>query len=151
MSISEMHSHIDAFPDKQCGAGANDDDIASAETALGIQFPESYRSFLRKVGWGEFSYELLYGLGMDTPDPLGLVRNTLSERHEASPPLPLHFLPVMNDGAGNNYCLDTSRLVSGECPVVFWDHEQGNNQTPDVEAESFDLWLIELLEELLQG
>lgn len=62
MSVTEMHDCIDAFWDKECGAGANENDIVSAEITLGVQFSESYRSFLRRVGWGRFSHQELYGL-----------------------------------------------------------------------------------------
>lgn len=62
MSVTEMHACIDAFTEKECGAGANENDIASAEITLGVQFSESYRSFLRRVGWGRFSHQELYGL-----------------------------------------------------------------------------------------
>ena len=60
--------------------------------------------------------------------------------------MPEYLVPVMNDGAGNHYCLDdTSRLDGGECPVVFWDHEHqdGPDQVPEQVSASFDRWLVD--------
>lgn len=148
MSISEMDSRIDTFSDKEYGAGATDIEIAHAENSLGVPFPESYRRFLRRIGWGRFSHQELYGLGSNTPPHLELVKNTLVERETMGPTMPMQLVPVMNDGAGNHFCLDTSTLVDGECPVVFWDHEQGFNQKPQVVAQSFDLWMVDLLADL---
>jgi len=143
-----MDSLIDAFSDKECGAGGTDIEISDAETALGVRFSESFRSFLRRIGWGRFSHQEVYGLGSDTPAHLELIKNTLVEREAMGPPIPSRLVPVMNDGAGNHFCLDTSAFANGECPVVFWDHEQGFSQNPEVVAPSFDTWMVNLLTEL---
>jgi hypothetical protein len=58
-----------------------------------------------------------------------------------------HLIPVMNDGSGNLYCLDTS--VADEPPIVFWDHEAGSDQTPEIESGSFASWLASRLDDLL--
>jgi cell wall assembly regulator SMI1 len=132
---------------KECVSGATDQEIANAERALGVRFPESYKAFLSRFGWAEIYYDTLYGLGPSVPPGYGLVKNALCERSEAEPLIPQHLVPVMNDGAGNNYCLDTSQLSSGECPVVFWDHEHedGSDQSPEQVSSSFDQWLIDLI------
>jgi len=143
-----MHRRIDAFSNKEHGGGATDIEISNAENSLSVAFSESYRSFLRRIGWGRFSHQELYGLGSDTPAYLELVKNTFVERETMGPTMPSHLVPVMNDGAGNHFCLDTSTCVNGECPVVFWDHEQGVNQKPEVVASSFDIWMVALLTEL---
>lgn len=145
MSISEMFSRINLLVNKECGGGASDQEIADAERAIGVRFPQSYKAFLLRFGWAEFYCDTLYGLGADVPLGFTLVRNALCERHEAHPHIPLHLIPIMNDGAGNNYCLDTSRLHDDECPVVFWDHEHedGPDQSPEQVSPSFDRWLID--------
>ena len=145
MSINKMFDRIDALVKKQCGSGATDREIADAERALGVRFPQSYKAFLSRFGHAQIYYDTLYGLGPDVPEGYGLVRSTFSERYEAQPLIPQHLVPIMNDGAGNNYCLDTSKLHGGECPVVFWDHEHedGSEQTPNQVSSSFDRWLID--------
>jgi hypothetical protein len=39
-------------------------------------------------------------------------------------------------------------MEQGECPVVFWDHEQGIAQQPEVIASSFSQWIMEVLKVL---
>lgn len=148
MSIAEMNDRIRLFADKQCGQGATSEEIATAESSLRVAFPKSYRSFLETVGWGRFAHEEIYGLGSDAPISLQLVRNTVAERSAMTPQMPHHLIPVMNDGAGNHYCLDTSKFREGECPMVFWDHEQTAAQVPEYVDTSFDRWIIQLLVEL---
>ncbi|CAN5884843.1 hypothetical protein BH11MYX4_BH11MYX4_03280 [soil metagenome] len=53
--------------------------------------------------------------------------------------LPVSLVPIMNDGGGNLYCLDSR---SAEPSVVFWDHEAGEKQDPTVESATFCDWLI---------
>jgi len=145
MSIREMFGRINSVVKKECGRGATDQEIADAERALSVRFPRSYRAFLSEFGWAEIRHDVLYGLGCDVPSHHELVRNTLCERHQTEPLIPPYLVPIMNDGAGNNYCLDTSRLVDEECPVVFWDHEHedGSNQSPVQVASSFDRWIVD--------
>lgn len=64
------------------------------------------------------------------------------------PSLLPHLIPVMNDGGGNHYCLDTSQSHAEECAIVFWDHELGEEQTPEFVASSFEEWLTDLISEL---
>ncbi len=147
MSISRMIDLVDALPDKECGRGATGTEVAAAEQALGVHLPASYKAFLAKFGWARIHYDPVYGVGSSVPREYELVLSTQLERHEAYPLIPLPLIPVMNDGAGNHYCLDTARLRDGECPVVFWDHEHPDesDQTPEDVAPSFDRWLINLI------
>jgi cell wall assembly regulator SMI1 len=147
MSISDMFRRIATLNEKEVGRGATDGEIASAESSLGVRFPESYKAFLATFGWARIHHDALYGVGPDVPSEYGLVTNVLSERNEAQPLIPHPLVAIMNDGAGNNYCLDTAKLRDGECPVVFWDHEHedGQGQLPERVAPSFDKWLIDLI------
>ena len=51
----------------------------------------------------------------------------------------------MNDGFGNHYCLDVSRMENGVCPVVFWDHEEPDDQETEEVTPDFVAWLESLL------
>lgn len=124
----------------ESGKGARPEEIQQAERELGVVLPASYRAFLREFGWGSVAHWEVHGLGADVPPHMNFVRITLDERQEALPPA---LVPVLNDGGGGLHCLDTSLLADGECPVVFWDHEQGEAQVPNPEAESFSTWLSE--------
>lgn len=148
MNIEQIREQIRVFRDKDCGQGASSEEIENAERALGVSFPASYRNFLREFGWARISHQELYGLGAEVPAYLELVRNTLAERSGMEPSLPASLIPIMNDGAGNHYCLDTSQKRDAECPVVFWDHELGAHQEPAIVSESFDGWLMDLISRL---
>lgn len=144
MTFDELAEKLDKGPSKTFGRGATEEEINTASARLGVPLEGQYRRFLRRFGWGGISHWDLFGLGSDVPSYLNLSRMTESERTEMHPRIPHHLLPVMNDGAGNHYCLDTR--VSGEPPVVFWDHEAGEAQTPDRVADDFLSWLVEYAE-----
>ncbi len=134
---------------RQCfGAGATDSDVELAEIALGVPIHGSYRRFVARFGWGGVEHLELYGLGEDVPPHLDLVRVTESERTEMYPPLPRHLLPVMNDGAGNLYCVDTMSPPGSEPRVVLWSHECGAGQVAETVAKDFTTWLHAVLNEL---
>ena len=102
----------------------------------------SYRSSLRTFGWASLPYTEVYGLGEGRPYAgLDLVRVTKQERAEGCPLTPHHLLPIENDGSGDLYCLDTR--VSIEPPVVFWGHERGDDQIPEVVAGDFSSYIWE--------
>ena len=147
MSIREMISQIDSLAKKEYGRGATEQQIADAERALEVRFPASYRAFLAKYGWAQIHHDPIFGVGPSVPSVYRLVRKTRLERYDAEPNIPHHLVPVMNDGAGNHYCLDTANFRGDECPVVFWDHDcrEGADQTPSQVSPSFDQWLIDLI------
>ncbi len=145
-TFAETAARLAAFEDSELGGGVGKAALDAAEQALGIRITGGYRSFLERFGWGGVEHIELFGLGDDVPSHLDLVTVTRSERSEATPALPVHLVPVMNDGGGNLLCLDTR---SGDEPaVVFWDHEEDAAQTPSVEAASFADWLTEMLDDL---
>jgi hypothetical protein len=113
---------------------------------LDVELPASYKEFLRQFGWGGVGSIELFGLGMDVPDHLHLIKMAKSEREECEPNIPPHLIPLRNDGFGNHDCLDTRELYEGECPVVFWNHELDVDQIPERIADDFVSWLIDLLD-----
>ncbi len=145
-SFATLSQRLEQREDVDLGRGATPDELREAEVALNLRFKGSYRSFLERFGWGEVGHFEVYGLGAGRPNFLDLIKVTRSERSEATPALPVHLLPIMNNGGGSHYCLDTQ---SGDEPqVVFWDHEQGADQKPVQEAVDFSAWLGELLDDL---
>ncbi len=127
----------------ESGEGCSEEVIRDAEESLGLRIQGSYRSFLRKYGWlcvGSFEF---YGIE-GPPDHLELVKMTRLARKDLE--LPSFLLPFLDDGAGSLMCLDTRQ--SPEPPVVFWDHESGEDQDLDEESNSFAEWVLEELEDL---
>jgi hypothetical protein len=147
MDFAIIKHRLDAHPSRDFGKGATDADIRRAEVELGIPLRGSYREFLRSFGWGGVGDIELFGLGVDVPHHLNLVTIAKSEREEANPPLRSYLIPVANDGGGNLFCLDVSEPYRDEFPVVFWDHEGGSDQVPDLVAGDFSEWLSERLDQ----
>ena len=124
------------------GKGATEADVQEAQQGLGLLIQGDYRKFLLDFGWGGVGHFELYGLGADVPSFLNLLTITHSERTEMSPPLRRTLIPIMNDGGGNLYCLDST---SAGPRVVFWDHEAGDAQVPAAESENFSSWFAALI------
>jgi len=121
-------------------------EIELAEERLGVELPVSHKEFLERFGWASLEGLELYGLGEDVPAFLDLVEVTLSERTDMRSRLPQRLVPLMNDGAGNHYCLYAMSRQQGECPVVYWDHDLGESQDPHYVAPNLEAWLSEELD-----
>lgn len=145
MSFDELAKRLQRHPSKHLGRGVEEAEIDAASARLGVPLTGGYRLFLRRFGWGGVGSFELFGLGAEVPPYSNLTEMTRSEREEMHPALPAHLVPLMNDGGGNHYCLDTRG--SGEPPVVFWDHEAGERQEPAREAPDFITWLAERLDQ----
>lgn len=148
MRFYDVAERLKSFRTRQFGKGVTQAEVRRAEGALGVSFPADYTEFLRQFGWGGVDYLDIYGLGDDVPMYLDVVHMTKSERTEMEPPIPDHLVPIMNDGAGNHYCLDTRRSHEGTCPVVFWDHDSDANQVAEIASMNFSEWLAAKLDEI---
>jgi hypothetical protein len=125
------------------GTGISVDQLEGIERELSLRIVGGYRLFLLEVGWLQLDADEIYGSGDDVPLHLDLVSVTRSERQEALPNLPHNLLPVLNNGAGDLYCLDTAS--HGEPPVVARWHEGAGLESPELIAADFDAWLRALL------
>jgi hypothetical protein len=144
MTFDELTAILRTHANQTFGVGASEQEIRVAEKELRTPITGSYRKFLREFGWGGVGHLELFGLGSDVPRHLDLVATTLSERCEMLPLLPQHFIPIMNDGAGNLYCLG-ERCHGDEPQIVFWDHSLGQDQEPEVVSIAFTEWLASQL------
>lgn len=145
MDFTDLKEKLASYGNSLFGSGATAEDIKKAEVILEIKFSNSYREFLIEFGWGGVECIELYGLGADVPDYLNVVKVTLSERNEMEPALQKDLIPLLNDGFGNHYCLDTGRMTDLECPVVFWNHEEASDQDVEIVAPNFSTWLMSML------
>ncbi|HEX5744721.1 MAG TPA: SMI1/KNR4 family protein [Archangium sp.] len=144
MTFNELSELLESNLTKSFGQGVSDAEIDTASAELQVELTGGYRLFLKRFGWGGVGSIELFGLGVDVPPYLSLTEMTRSEREEMSPALPTHLIPLMNDGGGNLYCLDSRG--AGEPPVVFWDHTAGEQQEPARVASDFTTWLAERVE-----
>lgn len=92
--------------------------ITNVEQMLKVKLPESYKWFLSSYGHGGIGgIEIL---GVSRAEIPACVRVTEKYRQFQ---LPEKFVVVENCDEWL-YCLDTSQLVDGECPVVDWDRQE---------------------------
>lgn len=125
---------------------ASEEAVASAEERLGISFPPSYRSFLRKFGQLALPAKLAVVhdfLGLAATDGDDVVSHTLAAResNRLSP-----GLVVVGIGAQANewFCLDAARATGDELPVVLFDAR--DNQLDQVFYDDFESMVREVLE-----
>ena len=133
-------------PKPSFGAPATPAQIMSAERELRVSLPDDYKWFMLNYGatsWPDY----IYGLGDGVPTSFTVTALTHRERTLVEPAILLPLVPFAGDGFGNHYCLNTSQLNYGICPVVFWDHDLDENQVPEVTHPSFLDWLDEFTRE----
>jgi cell wall assembly regulator SMI1 len=144
--IEKLQGLLNTHDDMSMGNPASDKEINEAQSSLEVVFPLQLKAYLKTFGHLEIGHNALYGLGPGIPDYLSLVKETLGERHTYRPYIPVHLLPIQNDGAGNHYCLDLSSNQE-DPPIVFWSHDDDESQIPESVADSFTLWLLEVADE----
>lgn len=135
------------------GKGVLDADIVKAESELNVDFPHSYKAFLKEYGWGYFgSLEVICGLGSDIPDEweagVSLLRVVPDER-KGQLRMPPSLIPFCQNGAGDWYALDCSVDTNNESPVVFVPHETvaTGSFVTEQSADSFADWIHSKLSE----
>ncbi|MFZ5635878.1 MAG: SMI1/KNR4 family protein [Pseudomonadota bacterium] len=156
MSMGDLERALDlivANMDRADFEGQKSEEIiASAEAALGVHFPATYRAFLSKCGCGDFAGHEFYGIIGDdfynsgVPDAVWI---TLKEREESG--LPNHLVVVYDQGDGAYYALDCfGSNVSGESPVVVWvPGASRKGDRLEVVAEDFGGLLLEKIQSSL--
>jgi hypothetical protein len=124
--------------------------VASAEAALGLRFPPSYRQFLLELGAGDIGGFEVYGVVNEefgdarVPDAIAL---TLQARRSGLDP---RYILIGTLGDGSHDCLDTAHPgAGGEVPVVQLSSEF---EDPVTLADSFgEYFLIEVEDALSDG
>ncbi len=126
MSLNDLHKAF-AIIEQYDGdfEGAKEEIlISSAESALDINFPPSYREFLQRYGCGDIGGLEFYGIitsnfkNSGIPDAIWL---TLTERKNG---LPINFILIYETGDGTYYALDSNQKNNeGEYTVVEIDTE----------------------------
>ncbi|MFC7393062.1 SMI1/KNR4 family protein [Scopulibacillus cellulosilyticus] len=143
ISKEKVEKIIKENKDKDAGffTGRVDENVVkSLENELQVNLPNSYKWFLLNYGSGG-----LYGVDILGVEKLienlneAWVIETTKEYRELG--LDKELI-VIEDIDIVLYCLDTSQLQNGECPVVSWDQLEGYDM---IEAENFYDFLFERL------
>lgn len=111
--------------------------IDKAERILGVPLPKTYREFLALKGCGGIESFIISGINPEFAlDDGGLIVQTDSDyyREDWVPgPLPKHLLVIQKDDDDNEpFCLDTSRMKRGECPVVLYYHHKASGYFDEI-------------------
>ncbi len=111
MSIwSQLDDRYRECPDL-VGSGVQDEEIAQASMALGVQFSEGYRTFLRKYGAGIVRSLPVYGLSSAVAlGDLTVVTASQRFREDGWPGVERWYVVSM-DGAGNPIGVDPEGAV----------------------------------------
>lgn len=128
-------------PDAHFTGGVDVNKILQAEKALDVSFPESYKWFLRDYGYGGVTGVEIYGI--DLGHPPSVIEYTLDCRRNGLP----NSYVVINDVDEWIYCLDTSKMKDGECPVVDWDIRGEGYK----EIDNFYYFLIDQFENAIEN
>lgn len=129
---------------------ASEAEIARGEAALAVALPPSFRWFLREFGATEIRSEI-YGLGAQCPRTI--MQATAEQRSRTGRRLPAGFVVFAESSqwvgplrwAPCYVCLDTSRSLEGEYPVVRWCPEAKRRDRLQQSSGSFLDWLEEEL------
>ncbi|MBT2604552.1 SMI1/KNR4 family protein [Bacillus sp. ISL-53] len=118
--------------------GVSEDKVKETEQKLQVSLPESYKWFLRKYGYGGLFGVDIIGYGFTGPAVVDATKG-----HQKYYDL-IDGLVVIEDIDEFAYCLDTNKMINGECPVITWDNQEGYGVKL---ADNFLEYFIERLEE----
>ncbi|MBI1891223.1 MAG: SMI1/KNR4 family protein [Burkholderiales bacterium] len=114
------------------GRGATDGEIAAAEKALGVVFPDTYVRFLKRSGFVSWFGVTLYGITANEPNAFESVVGTTLHCRNANYP-PNWVRPPMDafivGQFGNSYCWMFERMSprAGEV-ALFEDHYRNGSE-----------------------
>lgn len=122
--LSKAFSLIEQHQDLADFDGPKPDELISkAENALGLPFPPTYKSFLKKYGCGSIAGKEFYGVihsdfeASGIPDAIWL---TLNQRRLYQ--LPVGIVLIYSTGDGLYYALNSCQVNSdGEYSIVEWN------------------------------
>jgi hypothetical protein len=97
--------------------------IQQVENILGVHIQGGYRAFVLAVGGGGLRQFYISPIPQDRPAD-GACSDTLDYRQHSHRPMPHHLVVIQRDADDNEpLCLDTSRIINGENPVVLYYHQ----------------------------
>lgn len=118
--------------------GVFEEKVEFIENQLNVNLPESYRWFLKTYGSGGIYAANILGYDLVSAS---VVEKTKEYRELYNL---TEGLVVIEDIDIFAYCLDTNKMVDGECPVVVWATQGGYGRTVE---QDFLTFLFERLKE----
>ena len=102
------------------GGGVEDVHIENAESSIGTAFPESYKRFLREVGWLEINNIYFFGVRKDSVDEGEGNVVVMAKYSRDTWELPNHLIPVYSADDQVLWCIDSS-ITGKEPPIVSYE------------------------------
>ncbi|KEZ47964.1 hypothetical protein GS18_0218470 [Metabacillus indicus] len=122
-----------------------ENEIIEAENRLKLQFPESYKQFIKHYGLGDIFGEEIYGLGVE---PLGIPSVIwITELLRKEMELPKDYLVIYNSGVNNEYhAIDCNPNENFGSVISFTEGISFKEQEINMEFSSFGEFFLKLLE-----
>lgn len=140
-----IDNYIIAGLDIEIGGKVDEEIVAQAEQLLGLNFPLSYREFLRNFGWLNINGSVIDGLENRTYDK-GVVSFTNYLREEIN--LPKQYIALEFDEGDLVLGIDTSEIKNKEAPIGFINPVSHNFEKIN---DDFKEYLIKFLTEYLEA
>lgn len=142
MDFNQFCSHVDALKARkpiwfglESEPLASESDISTAEAALGVRLPNSYRDFVRTYGGGFFAFGNVFSVAV------GSDWNIVEKNRQTKIPA---FLVVSDNGAGDYYGFSVVDQVCGE-RIYLWDHESPQKVAETSFDNLFDFLMVSAL------
>ncbi len=124
--------------------------IETAERALGLKFPPTYRRFLLEYGAGSFGASEVYGVIDDDYEESSVpdgIWYTLVERRQVGLPNDLIVIYDLG-GYGEIFCLDLGMLRDEEAPVIAYHPGYPvEEQHKEIISKDFGEFLLTLVQD----
>ncbi|MFS0598596.1 SMI1/KNR4 family protein [Peribacillus frigoritolerans] len=138
MNYSGLQEFIKKYgKDDDFTGRVSEDKVKETEKKLQVPLPESYKWFLKNYGsGGSFGIDII---GYDFVGPSVV---TATKEHQKYYGL-IDGIVVIEDIDEFAYCLDTNKMINGECPVIMWDNQEDYGRKL---ADNFEDYFIDRLE-----
>ncbi|CAH0295497.1 Antitoxin YobK [Peribacillus simplex] len=121
--------------------GVSEDKVKETEKKLQVPLPESYKWFLKNYGSGGS-----FGIDIIGYDCVGASVVTATKDHQKNYGL-IDGIVVIEDIDEFAYCLDTNKMINGECPVIMWDNQEGYGRKLAINFVDYFIDRLELAKE----
>ena len=137
MYEKELKSLIENRSDHKLN-GTSEEKIKEIESTLDVTLPDSYKWLLKEYSSVSFDGLEIDGIGFN--DVHISLNNTLDWKEYG---IPNGYVVIFEPGADWIYCLDTTQMDKGECPIVAWYQGQDKGEK---EADNLYVFIKQELE-----
>jgi hypothetical protein len=133
-SIEKVYRELRKFDKSLLGLEPpiNDGRLEEFERKYGVMLSKEYKTLMKNSNGLSLGGTELLSLGLEynkasLDHVYNLLLKNLSKFSE-------DFIPISPDGAGNYYCLDLSRTVGDNCPIIFYQINYDYDSVEEIET-----------------